>query len=256
MYYSALDGASKRYKHCIGAAYATNIAGPYHSQKRSGKDVPWFCPPDGDQSIDPDQFVDKDGKRYVVYKHNMHNEEKHPAQYSRFIKYATMDRAGKMKPISGGCGNQGPPYRPTPIKIQEVSAQDGVTKVGGWTIIMDNRGHADMGNSESPSMMRDPASGNYFLFFSTGCYMDGTYATHYAVSHKGPRGPFLRMPKALLGENTPPGYDLTGVGTLDVLNDGSFGVMFSHDPKAMGQRPMRTMRFHTKGIHVRPDIAR
>lgn len=245
MYFTAVRKGSTQ--HCIGAAYSTQIDGPYTSLREENQDVPWFCPAENDQAIDPNGFTDQDGSRYVVLKHNMRNKTAHAPHWKWYSNEAVSHVALKanVAPLSRNCGSQGPPYAPTPIQIQKVGA-DGVTKHGGRHIIMDNNGYADHGNTESPSLMR-AANGHYFLFFAHGCFQDNTYATSYAVSKSGIMGPYVRNPTPFLSSTQPKAYRLSGPGTLDVLDNGGYGVFFSHEPNDMRKRPMRTVRFHTEG---------
>jgi len=245
MYFTAVRKSSTQ--HCIGAAYSHNIDGPYTSMKAAGHDVPWFCPVLNDQAIDPNGFTDHDGSRYVVFKHNMRNKTVHAPHWAWYTnsQASGVKLMANVKALSPHCGSQGPPYAPTPIKIQQVGA-DGVTKLSPRRIILDNRGFPDIGNSESPSLMRAD-NGNYFLFFAHGCFQDGTYATSYAVSTSGIYGPYIRQETPFLSSEQPLGYRLSGPGTLDVLDDGKYGVFFSHEPNDMAKRPMRTLRFHIEG---------
>lgn len=253
MYFTALRKGTGKKQHCIGAAYSKSITGPYTSQQKDGKDVSWDCGELGDQSIDPDAFIDTNGKRYVVWKHNMknHTAPRNAAHWAWYSDtklqglYGVNQREGSA-PISDQCRSQGPPYGPTPITVQEVDASDGVARIGPESLVLDNLGWRDDGNTESPSMMRGP-NGYYFLFFSHGCYMDGTYSTSYAVSRISPLGPFVRNRVPFLSSLIPNGYHLSGPGTLDVLNEGGKGVFFSHQPEAMGKRPMRTVQFSIEG---------
>lgn len=251
MYFTAVKRGTTQ--HCIGAAYSDNIDGPYTSMQKDGADSPWSCGAPGDQSIDPDGFIDTDGKRYVVWKHAMRNttapnNAAHWAWYSD-SKLSGIDQREGTAPLSTRCGGQGPPYGPTAVTVREVSAEDGVTEIGPPAIVLDNLGWMDIGNTESPSMMRGE-NGYYFLFFSHGCFLDGTYTTSYAVSRISPMGPFVRNRVPFLSSVNPNGYRLSGPGTLDVLNDGGYGVFFSHEPNGMAKRPMRTLRFSIVGNHA------
>lgn len=60
LYFSAARNANL---HCIGAAVADSIEGPY-----TARDDPWACPLDQGGAIDASSFRDSDGSRYVTYK--------------------------------------------------------------------------------------------------------------------------------------------------------------------------------------------
>lgn len=61
MYYSATIVADLRL-HCVGAAKASNVLGPYVPQ-----DEPFTCPTDQGGAIDASGY-EADGQRYVLYK--------------------------------------------------------------------------------------------------------------------------------------------------------------------------------------------
>ena len=103
MYFSAIASSTgDAAKHCIGFATADNPKGPFTPTS----DEPWVCDEDtGD--IDPDQFLDEDGTRWVVWK------------------------------VDGNSAGQD-----TPIMIQQVDGDDGNSKIGDATEIL-NRDDAD-----------------------------------------------------------------------------------------------------------------
>ena len=116
-------------------------------------------------AIDPAGFLDADGTRYVVYKVD-----------------------GNSIGHGGNCGNGVDPIVPTPIMLQQVSA-DGVTPVGSPQQILD-RSDADGPLVEAPSLTRvqDSSSAGgwlYILFFSSNCYSGSQYDTSYATSSNG-----------------------------------------------------------------------
>lgn len=207
--------------HCLGYAYANAIQGPYIPNNST-----WFCPGsngNGDQSIDPDGFRDPvTGKRYVAFKWNQASQT---------------SRSETKRAAIAGCGPQQPPWHPTPIMIQEVD-QDGVTKIGNMTQLVDNDGDSDCGNTESPTMMRD-ALGRYVLYFSTGFFQAATYTVSYAVSTTSVYGPYTRASDPFLATGV---YNMRGPGVADVLNDGLFMVLFAQnlDQPDDDNRLMRT----------------
>lgn len=63
MYYSATAKSSNKGAHCIGAATATSVLGPYTPKPNA-----LFCPLAQGGAIDPAGFQDINGQRYIVYK--------------------------------------------------------------------------------------------------------------------------------------------------------------------------------------------
>jgi arabinan endo-1,5-alpha-L-arabinosidase len=64
LYVTATDAASGR--QCIGAAFASDPAGPFTSTETA----PLVCPVDQGGAIDAASFVDADGQRYLVWKND------------------------------------------------------------------------------------------------------------------------------------------------------------------------------------------
>jgi hypothetical protein len=166
MYYSASTAIDPR-MHCVGAASSTNAQGPYAPID----DQPLVCPATEGGAIDASGFQDPaTGKQYVIYK---------------------VDANGIGS--GGSCGNSFPgtvahPKRSTPIRIQEVSAEDGITPIGDAVQILDRA--ADEPYVEAPSMVAqaDPIGKEgyiYYLFYSSGCFVDDTYDVEYATSING-----------------------------------------------------------------------
>ncbi|WP_240686728.1 glycoside hydrolase family 43 protein [Amycolatopsis suaedae] len=62
MYFAAQPAGTDRL--CIGAALSAEAAGPYHPVG----DAPLVCVPEDHGDIDPESFVDADGRRYLLYK--------------------------------------------------------------------------------------------------------------------------------------------------------------------------------------------
>jgi hypothetical protein len=109
----------------------------------------------------------------------------------------------------------------TPIMLQEVS-EDGLSLVGGPVQILD-RGASDGPLVEAPSL-HVSEEGVYFLFFASGCFSSPTYATSYATSTSGVRGPYRKAGRPLLV--TGDAGDLVGPGGLDVMPEGGGLVGF------------------------------
>lgn len=159
MYYAAtwpeeVDGKTM---HCVGTASSSNVLGPY-----SPTAEPFACPLDGGGAIDPAGFRDpKTGNLYVVYKVD----------------------GNSLNNGTGPCGGpdaQGN-YHSTPIMIQQVSPEDGITRIGAARQILD-RNQADGPLIEAPNLFYNATSGLYFLTFSSNCYSTDLYDVSFAYS--------------------------------------------------------------------------
>lgn len=191
MYYASATQATGGKYHCIGAATSKTPTGPFNPS-----DSPLICPdgPSTGGAIDPDGFLDESsGKRYIAYK---------------------LD--GNAIGNGGNCGNSIAPIKSTPIMLQEVSADDGVTLIGGPTQILD-RDDGDGPLVEAPSLHRSD-EGIYFLFFSSNCFSSPQYATSYATAGSI-EGPYTKAARPLLV--TGDGPDVVGPGGLDIIPGGS-----------------------------------
>lgn len=182
MYYAATAASSGSGMHCVGAATATNVQGPYIPQATS-----LFCPLSKGGAIDPAGFQDRDGKRYIVYKVD-----------------------GNSLGHGGACGNSVTPISPTPLILQPVAA-DGVTLTGTATTLLQNNGVADEGIIEAPSLTVT-RSGTYILAFSSGCFTDSSYTVSYATASKV-TGPYTRNATPLFKTGTD-GLQTPGSATL------------------------------------------
>ncbi|KAK4580235.1 hypothetical protein LTR86_000438 [Recurvomyces mirabilis] len=152
LYYSAVKAGTRGRSHCIGTATSSVITGPY--TPTSPTTEPWICPLQRGGAIDPAYFHDaSSGKAFILYKIDGNS-------------------------ISG----------PTPIMLQQISPEDGVSKVGEPVQVLTN----DAGENlvEAPGMFR---MGNvrFVLAYSTGDYADGSYALRYAIAEKV-TGPFVK----------------------------------------------------------------
>ena len=174
-------------------------------------------------AIDPAGFLDADGKQYVLYKID-----------------------GNSIGHGGNCNNGVPPLVPTPIMLQEVNAQDGVTPIGAPVQIFD-RGSADGPLVEAPSLVRVPDATSaggwlYILFFSSNCYAGGQYDSSYATSSNGIKNGgknYAKAGKPLLvtgtdGLYSPGGLDV-GPGGLRVLFHADKGMSADVRPLWAGE---------------------
>ncbi|KAK0933560.1 hypothetical protein LTR29_014851 [Friedmanniomyces endolithicus] len=189
MYYSALAASSPTH-HCIGAATASNVLGPYTP---AGTEA-MFCPLEQGGAIDASSF-DENGQRYVVYKVD-----------------------GNSIGHGGACNNAIAPFVSTPVILQHVAA-DGIAINGAATTLLDNAGASDQGVVEAPALMKSGST--YILFFSSNCFADGHYTLSYATS-TSITGPYVRAARPLL-QTGDRGFD--SPGGADVAVDGQHMVL-------------------------------
>ncbi|KAF2718707.1 glycoside hydrolase family 43 protein [Polychaeton citri CBS 116435] len=217
MYYAATS-KSNTAQHCIGAAKSDSILGPYTPVG----DGPFVCPSSQGGAIDASGYNDN-GKRYVAYKVDGNSQGHggacgndgwwHPPLYMKEDHGSTkLTRVGNQTVA---------PYVPTPIILQPV-ASDGVTFDGGATQLLDNNGASDTGIVEAPSLGH---SGNtYVLFFSSGCFVDGSYTVNYATS-SSITGPYTRASRPLYKTGD---RGLTAPGGADLDHDGQHLVFHAN----------------------------
>jgi beta-xylosidase len=162
MYYSGLHDGSPY--HCIGTATSSNITGPFVAQ-----DTPFVCPLDEGGAIDASgHFDEDDNTRWVVYKVD-----------------------GSSKGPGGPCGNGDAPGFPTPIRLQQVNATNGVTPIGNYSTILDRDRVLDGPLIEAPNLVKiDNAVGNatFLLLYSSHCYNTPEYDIKYATAGKSSSG--------------------------------------------------------------------
>ncbi|KAK0708057.1 glycosyl hydrolase family 43 protein [Lasiosphaeris hirsuta] len=191
MYYSAPYAADQAF-HCVGAAIADNILGPYIAI-----DDPIGCPISQGGAIDPAGFYDEaSGTQWVLYKVD-----------------------GNSIGHGGVCGNGIEPVVPTPILMQQVGL-DGYTKIGDPIEVLD-RSDADGPLVEAPQLIKT-ADGTYVLFFSSNCYSTPQYDVSYATS-RSLKGPYKKSSTPLLVTGD---YNLTSPGGAQSVNGG--GQMVFH----------------------------
>jgi hypothetical protein len=169
MYVSGVDMESKAFAHCVGVARSKNITGPYELD-----DEAFECPRSVDgaivPAIDPSGFQDpKTGKMYVVWKVDGND-----------MKFRPRGDCGLDLDGSGG----------TPLMIQEVSPEDGTTRLGKPAVMLDRVAREDGPLIESPNLVLAP-DGKYLLFYSSHCFSSDKYDIKYAwASHA--MGPYQR----------------------------------------------------------------
>jgi len=214
MYFSATTTADPSGNfHCVGAATASNVEGPYTGQANS-----LICPLSQGGAIDPSGFQDHNGDRYITYKVD-----------------------GNSIGHGGACGNTAEPIVATPIILQPVK-QDGITLTGSSTTILNNQGVSDSGIVEGPSITRTSA-GTYVLFFSSGCFTQDSYTVSYATASKV-IGPYTRNSKPLFETGTD---GLTAPGSASIWSDAKHMVFHAN---YNGGRAMYTAQITVNGKSV------
>lgn len=195
MYFAASTTADSTGRHCIGAATANNVLGPYTAQSSA-----LICPLARGGAIDAVGYKDVTGQRYIIYKID-----------------------GNSRGNGGACGNTVPPIQPTPILLQKVAA-DGVTLQGSPVQLLDNAGVSDDGIIEAPTLTRS-RSGTYVLFFSSGCFVSNDYTVSYATA-SNIAGPYTRNSTPLFKTGT---YGLQAPGSASVWTDAQHMVFHANN---------------------------
>ena len=207
MYYSAVDAASPA-QHCVGAAISKNIAGPYTPLPST-----FACPVGAGGAIDPDGFHDPaTGLQWVSYKID-----------------------GNSIGHGGACSNSASPIVPTPIMLQQVSASDGVTHIGGPIELIANDA-IDGPAVEAPTMAYYGPSKTYYLLYSSGCYVSTSYTVRFATAPhvtgpwtKNTIYPFLMTGSTSADVQLPGGADASADGTRVVFH-GDINLAWFTDP--------------------------
>lgn len=164
-------------KHCIGAATAKKVTGPYKPQS-----TPLLCPKShqqGDGIADPNLLRYKNDN-YLVFK----NASGHDPQKQSYIA------------------------------IESVKA-NGFTSTSRWTDLI-NSTDADQRDVEGPCLVANPAVNNQFaLFFTTGTFNTTNLRIEYAVSNQID-GPYDRK-GILLESSEYSGLNISAPVGLDVV---------------------------------------
>ncbi len=173
MYYAAHNRSPDL--QCVGVAVSRDPAGPFRPVGRH----PLICPADEGGAIDPAPFVDRDGRRYVVWKND------------------------------GNCCG-----KPTWLQLQPVSA-DGTRTTGPPRKLIQATEPWEDGIIEAPTLWA--RGGRYYLFYSAGSYGGTDYAIGYAVADRL-EGPY-RKDAWPLASTVGLGTQVLGPGGQDVLVD-------------------------------------
>lgn len=191
--------------HCVGAATATDPAGPYTPQETT-----IACPAYQGGAIDPAGFLDDDGSRYIVYKID-----------------------GNSLGHGGNCNNGIPPLVPTPIILQRMSA-NGLDPIGSPTEIL-NRGPEDGPLVEAPSLIKK--NGVYLLFYSRNCYSGPWYVVAYATA-RSITGPYTKARNPSIATGFGPTGELYGPGGMTVAPAGDRMVFHADLGQSANTRQM------------------
>lgn len=171
LYYSASLPPPHTTFHCLGAATAPNITGPFVPLP-----TPFACPLDKGGAIDAAGYRDEaDGSAWVLYKVD-----------------------GSSKGPGGPCGNGVKEKRaPTPIVLQRVDERDGVTKIGEAVTVLERGPEEEEGPLvEAPSLVHlrgveGTGEGRFVLFYSSHCFNTDEYDVRYAVA-ENVKGPYVK----------------------------------------------------------------
>ena len=194
MYYSATLKKKKKL-HCVGVAFGNNPLSPFTPGNMH--EQPYICNEAAGGAIDPAGYFDpKDNTRWVVYKVD-----------------------GNAVGYGGVCNNGVKPIVSTPIKLQQVRTNDGVTKIGAPIQLITN-GPADGPVVEAPSLSRMD-DGTYVLFLSSNCFATPHYDVDYATA-RNIKGPYTKygpmFVTGTMGLHAPGGLDLAINGIRAVFH--------------------------------------
>lgn len=183
LYYAASSSSSTIEGHCIGAATAKNIQGPFSPLASS-----IACPLSSGGAIDPTAFIDPiDSSIHVVYKVD-----------------------GNNRGHGGECGNTVAPQIDTPIVIQQMLSDGTSPDLQRPAQTLLSRTPEDGPLIEAPALAK---VGNvYYLFYSSGCTRNSDYTLRYATATTL-QGPYIRAIHPLLQTGS---YNLTAPGSVSV----------------------------------------
>lgn len=211
-YYSAERRG--RLRRCIGRAVSARLAGAQNAppndftdrgfRTRSGELEP-LCHPDGEYSlIDPALFADPvTRRRYLLYKRDRNVGPKMCRPQRRKPKEIVIRRVDRD---DGGSPLLTPRVLLTP-------------RCGTWETFGEhaNRKKASgRASVEAPTMVYNPATGYYYLFYSGNSYQRDRYGVGVARS-RSPEGPFERHPsnRPILSAEADPAF--CGAGHQDII---------------------------------------
>ena len=184
MYFSASAAASPS-QHCVGAAHAENITGPYIPQKDA-----LVCPISKGGAIDAAHFTEDDGSQHLVYKIDANS-------------------IGKRSCLAH-------------IALESSGPNAGMATTGDSTTLICGLDSDRQRIVEAPYLIK--RNGQYTLLFSASWYADSTYNTAYATS-SSLLGPYTRAPGSLIqtgdfpGVNGPGGMSVERTSNLVVFHN-------------------------------------
>ncbi len=174
-------------------------------------------------TLDPQPFEDPvSGKRYLVYKSDLKQiyDTKNPQLWISELSPDGLSLVGEMHPLQGA----------------QHSYQNGLV--------------------EAPYLFYHQPSNAYVLFFSSGTFTKGDYATSYAISRNGIFGPYECPGKALL--QTDKARGIMGPGGACVVQgvEGEHFIVFHALVREEGDRPMCIQRicFQNDGTPYLPSL--
>jgi len=182
MYYSALKAGTVQ--RCVGRATSNSVTGPYKSQSE------WACPSSGRWAIDPDPFT-SNGRMYVAYRDDA-------------ISSGNDSGISIVRTAAGGFGDFS--TRRDALKGADV----------GWNTA------SCLGSGrlvENPAITLD-ADGNFYQFFSTGCWNEPPGTAPYATGGSScGTNPLPASRCMVVGGNTNPNfaYSASGLAPLQTL---------------------------------------
>jgi putative cell wall-binding protein len=156
MFYAARVASVGRW--CVTVAVSSSPTGPFTDSSTG----PMICQTDIGGSIDPQPFIDADGKPWLLWKNN----DGSTADVSK-VWVAPLD-------LGGGTAVAGP--------VRVLMAKN--TQLYTWQSTVDNP-------------QKVIAGGQHYLFYSSGQWDDDTYRVGYAVC-AGPTGPCTSGPQPIL----------------------------------------------------------
>ncbi|KAK7222214.1 hypothetical protein V2G26_010217 [Clonostachys chloroleuca] len=231
------SGVHKDGKRCIGAATSKTSAGGFEPYDKA-----LVCDHDNGGVIDAAGFFD--GKdRWLTWK-------------------VDGNGLGGATTCKGGSAPTGPKYKPTPLKVQKMTA-DGLSVVGSPTTIWDNRDnnpnapkkfasgetYDDDGVTENPALYKSK-EGKFFLFYSSHCYANSKYHTEYAYAD-AVTGPFKWGGVVIAtGSKNNEKYKAIGPGGFDIDPNGKNVVFHGRQGSSTASRITFSGTVEIKGTKV------
>jgi len=218
--WSSTSPASERF--CIGVTGSVRAGGPYYDQRST----PLTCSPDPKGALDPDPFIDRAGRPWLMYK-----SEGVPGAKPTRLWARRLDRSG-AKFASGS----------------------------RLRMVLETRSNSWEGNViENPSMVYWPRHKVYVLFYSGNEWRSSNYATGYAICSTPTR--CQRTQSSPLLSSTTPAIAARGLvapGGADGFIDqrGRLQVAFHAYDAATGAGADQPRKLHTMRLALSKDKRR